>query len=119
MLFLSSSSLYIYVCVCVSVVYQPSTFTKACSQTTNTGTLASSLDAYMYICLYTYIMPCYTYILYVYIKRMYKHIGIVHSAILQKRLAYTYIFENELFPTSVFQQRQHLDAAGCQMFLVG
>ena len=44
---------------------------------------------------------------------------ILYSITVQKLLAYTYIFENELFPTSLFQQRQHVDAVGCQMFLVG
>jgi hypothetical protein len=42
----------------------------------------------------------------------------MHSTALQKLLEYTHIFENELLPTSVFQQR-HVDAVGCQMFLVG
>ena len=34
-----------------------------------------------------------------------------------KHPAYTYIFENEVFPTKVVQQRQHVDAVGWGTFL--
>jgi len=76
------------------------------------------------VCVYIYI---YIYI-YIYKTYVQAHLSgpqnehfncIVHSTTLQKLLAYTHIFENELFPTSVFQQRQHLNRVGCQIFLVG
>jgi hypothetical protein len=32
---------------------------------------------------------------------------------------HSFIFENELFPTSAVQQRQHVDAVGCGTFSSG
>jgi hypothetical protein len=38
---------------------------------------------------------------------------------LHKSLACTYIFKNELFPTVVVKQRQHVDAVECRTFFSG
>jgi hypothetical protein len=87
---------------------------QARSQTMNTvGAPASSCVA-AYIYTYTYIGGVYvrTFV-YVYNALLHNALYIQHCT---KYLAYTYTFENELFPTTAVQQGPHVDAEGVARF---
>ena len=97
------------------------------SQAVNTvGAAASSTDAHVHTC----IMLC-IYILYyvgisakgAFVTTTKQHGNYIkHSVTLHKTSCiyiYIYIIENELFTTTVNEERQHVDQVGCRTFFSG
>jgi len=105
---------------------------QARSQTTNTVTaLASTVGAYMYIRLYMHIKLCYTCTIYIILVRTItasalfgpqnhhpNHITLYNNTAQNILHRHTFL-ENEFFPTSSVQQRQHVDQTGCHTFITG
>jgi hypothetical protein len=110
---------------------------QASGQTMKTASIAtSSVGAYTYIHTYMYI---YVYSALLYIQRVCVYMLCMHkrkmylcqnhkinTLIAQtalwhcaEHIPYTCIFENELFPTTAVQQRQHVDLMGCSTCLAG
>jgi hypothetical protein len=82
------------------------------------GAVASNAGAYIYIHLYMYIMLYYKYAMYIYYVCVSVKSAFVRTTKSTLELHYALyniaqnisVFENEWFPTTAVQQRQHMDA---------